>query len=224
MKKVLFFLVASALLISCKVVNSSQFNKDNSGSISTYVDMSEFIKKMGNKMPDKTKDKVNFAEKKNANLDSITLIEYLSQVEGIKNIESISDDKKFTFGVKMDFNNPKALNEAVNRMGYFIKVEKDSSAVLGDFKYYSFSKTTLEVKEPLKKKKESESEEDFKKEAQQMAKMLTMQWRIELSKRKVKKVQSELEIKQKGNNVTISLSGDQLTSRKTETIALIKFK
>lgn len=225
MKLILLSLATSILLFSCNVVNSTQFKKDNSGSISTYVDMSEFIDKMGGKLPDNTKEKVNFAEKKNANLDSITLIEYLNQVEGLTNIKSISDEKAFKFGVKLDFDSPKSLNQAVNRMGHFMKVEKDSSAVLKNFTYYKISKNSLELREPLKKKKEEESEEEFAKAAKQMAKMLKMEWQIELTGRKIKKIESDLEYKQDGKNkVTISMDGDQLTTREKEAVAVIKFK
>ena len=42
---------------------------------------------------------MNFAEKKNTRLDSIALIEYLSQIEGVTNVDPIYDDNNYKFGV-----------------------------------------------------------------------------------------------------------------------------
>ncbi|MFT4898230.1 MAG: hypothetical protein ACI9U0_000004 [Flavobacteriales bacterium] len=71
--------ITSKILYSCKVVHSTKFEIDNSGKAAVYIDMSQFVKKMG-EIPKKAEKDVNFAEKKNARLDSIALIEYLSQI------------------------------------------------------------------------------------------------------------------------------------------------
>ncbi len=225
MKQFVFSLLATFLLFSCKVVTTSSFEKDNSGELSAFVNMSGFVDKMGGNMPDKSKEEVDFSAKKNPNLDSITLVEYLTQIDGITGVEGISNDKEYTFGIKFKFDNPESLNKAVNRMGHFMKVEKDSTVKLANFPYYNFTKKSLEVKEPLQEKKADQSEDEFTKEAEKMAKMLQMEWVIELKGRKIKKTTGELEIKKEGKSkVIISLPGDKLSNRKEERIALIKFK
>ena len=225
MKPFLFSLVATIFLFSCKVVNNVTFEKDNSGELSVFINMGGFVDKTGGNMPDRTKRDVDFSAKKNPNLDSITLVEYLTQINGITEVKGITNEQEYKFGLKFKFNSPKSLNKAVNRIGHFMKIEKDSTALLGNFDYYTFTKRSLEVKEPLQGKSPDQSEDEFTKEAEKMAKMLTMEWGIDLKGRKVKKTQSDLEIEKEGNSkVIVSLPGDKLTTRTSERIVLIRFK
>ena len=97
---------------------------------------------------------MNFAEKKNTRLDSIALIEYLSQIEGVTNVDPIYDDNNYKFGVEFKFDKPEHLNIAMNKIEHFVKIRKDSTATLNRFEYFLFSDKKLELKEPLKAKKD----------------------------------------------------------------------
>ena len=224
MKYLFFSILASIILFSCKVVHSTKFEIDNSGEAAVYIDMSQFVKKMG-KMPKKAKKDVNFAEKKNASLDSITLIEYLSQIEGVTNVNPIYDDKNYNFGVEFKFEKPKNLNIAMNKIKYFVQIGRDSTATLNRFKYFSFSEKKLELKEPLKAKKDSMDSEKSSEKSAKMAKMISMEWQVSFAKRKIENVISDYHNTQKGKKqVTITSDGEEFEKRTTETITVIKFK
>lgn len=223
MKNFILTLLASFLILSCTIVNSTEFSKDNSGDMSVYIDMSEFVKKMG-KMKKKNKKDLDFSAKQNKNLDSLTLIEYLKQVEGLSEVKAIKNNKEYKYGVAFHFDSPTSLNEAANRIEHFTKVEKDSTATLGTYSYYNFSKKSLELKEPLEKSEKSEDKKEAVIGSDKMGEMVAMEWHIAFTKRKIKKVISDLDVKKNGKKqVIINAKGTQLTDRKSETIVVVKF-
>lgn len=222
MKKVLGFLSAVLLLSSCSLVQESTFNEDNIGNMSVYSDMSDMVDQMGGSMPSKTKDKVNVFNKPNEELDSLTMMEYVGQADGITNVLGIDNNNLYHYGMKFDFKDVKAVNSALNRMKYFYAIKKDSTAVLESFDFYTVDAKQATIKEPLSKK-EAGSEDSAG--ADKMAKMLTMTWTVSFDGRKISKIESEADASKKGKNkIIVNLGGDKISARTTETIATVKFK
>lgn len=85
--------------IATVIINLSQ-SKDN---ISSYVDAGEIN---GNKLPSIAEIEEKMAE----------LITEANQLDGISNVESISDFDDYVFTFKCDFENVYALNDAINIM------------------------------------------------------------------------------------------------------------
>ena len=176
-------------------------------------------------MPKKAEKDVNFAEKKNTRLDSIALIEYLSQIEGVTNVDPIYDDNNYKFGVEFKFDKPEHLNIAMNKIEHFVKIRKDSTATLNRFEYFLFSDKKLELKEPLKAKKDSVDSQKPSGKFKKIAKIISMEWQVSFSNRKFKNVTSDYQNTQKRKKqVTITSDGAELEKRTTETITIIKFK
>ncbi|MBI34977.1 MAG: hypothetical protein CMP67_06395 [Flavobacteriales bacterium] len=213
-------------ILSCKIVHSTSFNKNNSGEISVYINIEQFAQKMGKKSTGKTKEKLDFDNKKNENLNNLTMVEYISQTEGVSDVKSIFDEEKYTYGLQLKFKNTSSLNTAMNKIKHYVSSEKDSTAILDNFEYYKFSKKTLVINEPLKRKGETKrSSEEIKKMDEMMSDMISMEWEISFASRKIKKVDSKLEVVLNGKKqVTISIDGAEMNKRTTETIATILLK
>lgn len=224
MKHLIFVGLILFSLVSCKIVHSTSFNSNNSGEISVYIDMKEFAEKMGKGVSKKTEEKLAFDSKKNENLDNLTMVEYIGQTNGISNVSTIVNKKKYTYGLYLKFDNPASLNEAMNKIQHYVATGKDSSAVLKTFEYYHFSDKKLTLKEPLKKSDSQESDESSEK-LEKMTEMISMQWEVSFAKRKIKKVNSTLELIQNGKKqVTLKIDGNQMSKRDSETIATIDLK
>ena len=225
MKHLVFVGLILFSLVSCKIVHSTSFNTNNSGEISIYIDMKEFAEKMGKGVSKKTEEKLAFDSKKNENLDTLTMVEYIGQTIGISNVSTIVNKKKYTYGLNLKFDNPVSLNEAMNKIQHYVATGKDSSAVLKTFEYYHFSDKKLTLKEPLKKKSDSQEGDESNEKLEKMTEMISMQWEVSFAERKIKKVNSTLEVIQNGKKqVTLKIDGNEMSKRDSETIATIDLK
>ena len=113
----------------------------------------------------------------------------------------------------------------MNKIQHFVKIRKDSTATLNRFEYFLFSDKKLELKEPLKAKKDSVDSQKPSGKFKKMAKIISMEWQVSFSNRKIKNVTSDYQNTQKGKKqVTITSDGAELEKRTTETITVIKFK
>jgi hypothetical protein len=187
--------------------------------------MKEFAEKMGEGVSKKTGEKLSFNTKRNQNLDSLTMVEYVSQTNGITDVIAVLDEEKFTYGLDLKFDSPLSLNSAMNRIQHYLAIEKDSTVELKSFEYYNFSEKSLTLKEPLKSKNDSNKEKETNKKLDKMTKMVSMQWEVSFTKRKIKKVDSNLKVKKKGKKqVILKIEGDQLEKRESENIATINLK
>lgn len=223
MKKVFGFLITAILLSSCSLVKDVQFNKDNSGSMSVYIDMKEFVEKMGKgEMPEKTKKDLSIFSEPNSAVDSMSMIEFVEKTEGISSVTEIKDHEAFKYGMNFKFESLAALNNALNRMKYFQSIKEDSLVKIESFEYFAVSKKEAIVKEPVS---ESETDESTEKMAQAMGKMLSMAYNCRFEGKTIKSFESDFTVnKISDNEVSINLPADKMDGRTSEIIAKIKLK
>ncbi len=225
MKHLLSFAIILFGLSSCKIVYSTTFNSDNGGETSIYIDMTEFSEKMGKDVSKKTEEKLGFDSKKNKNLDSLTMVEYVNQINGITNVTSFLNEDEFTYGLDLTFDSPLSLNLAMNRIQHYITTGKDSTAVLKNFEYYQFTDNFLKLKQPLKAKSDSKKDQKSNEKLNKMAEMISMQWVVTFTKRKIKKVNSKFKITKNGKKqIVLKIDANELENRESETIATINLK
>ena len=74
MKYLVSFALLLISLLSCEIVQSTEFNKNNSGEISIFINMKEYASKMKKNPIDNTEE-LDFDKKKNKNLKNLTLVE-----------------------------------------------------------------------------------------------------------------------------------------------------
>ena len=225
MKNFIIITIAALFLSSCKIVQSTSFNDDNSGEISFYLEMGEFVSKMGEDALKNQMNELDFENKTNKMLNEQTLIKFLDETKGVSDVQSIFDEKLYRFVVRLNFDNTSSLNNAINRLKYYQKSEKDSSAVIGDFEYYNIDDKKLILNEPFMKKDSTEESNSEKDQGDEMAKMIFMVWKINFASRKIKKIDSKLDFKKKGKkqvSLVTNLMG--IGERVSETIAIIHLK
>lgn len=225
MKNFIVITLGVLFLSSCKIVQSTTFDVDNSGEISVYIEMEMFASKMGEDAIKKESKKLDFEKKKNKNLDNLTLIEYLGDTKGVNNVSSIFDEEKYIYGFRFNFDNTLSLNNAMNRMKYYQSVENDSTAVLDDFEFYNLSEVKLTINEPQMKKNNGDETEGSEKMGNKMAEVTFLEWNINFTAKKIEKIDSRFEIKKKGKKqVSISSNLVGIGDRLSETIATIYFE
>lgn len=225
MKKFIIITIAALFLSSCKIVQSTSFNDDNSGEISVYVDMEIFASKMGEDAIKKESENLDFEKKKNKNLNNLTLIEYIGDTKGVTNVRSIFDEKKYIYGFRLNFDNTSSLNNAMNRMQHYESIDKDSSAVLEDFKFYIMSEGNLIINAPDTKKNDADETQDSEQMGDKMAEVTLLEWNVNFASKKIKKIDSKFEIKKKGKKqVSINTNLFKMGERVSETIATIYFE
>ena len=76
MKKIIIFTLIILGLSSCSIVQSTSFNEDDSGEISFYLEMGEFVTKMGEDALKNQMNELDFENKTNKMLDDQTLIKF----------------------------------------------------------------------------------------------------------------------------------------------------
>tara|TARA_B100000524_G_scaffold184994_1_gene95622 strand:+ start:1344 stop:2021 length:678 start_codon:yes stop_codon:yes gene_type:complete len=225
MKNFIIITIAALFLSSCKIVQSTSFNDDNSGEISVYVDMEIFASKMGEDAIKKESENLDFEKKKNKNLNNLTLIEYIGDTKGVTNVRSIFDEKKYIYGFRLNFDNTSSLNNAMNRMQHYESIDKDSSAVLEDFKFYIMSEENLIINAPDTKKNDADETQDSEQMGDKMAEVTLLEWNVNFASKKIKKIDSKFEIKKKGKKqVSINTNLFKMGERVSETIATIYFE
>lgn len=225
MKNFIIITIAALFLSSCKIVQSTSFNDDNSGEISVYVDMEIFASKMGEDAIKKESENLDFEKKKNKNLNNLTLIEYIGDTKGVTNVRSIFDEKKYIYGFRLNFDNTSSLNNAMNRMQHYESIDKDSSAVLEDFKFYIMSEGNLIINAPDTKKNDADETQDSEQMGDKMAEVTLLEWNVNFASKKIKKIDSKFEIKKKGKKqVSINTNLFKMGERVSETIATIYFE
>lgn len=225
MKNFIIITIAALFLSSCKIVQSTSFNDDNSGEISVYVDMEIFASKMGEDAIKKESENLDFEKKKNKNLNNLTLIEYIGDTKGVTNVRSIFDEKKYIYGFRLNFDNTSSLNNAMNRMQHYESIDKDSSAVLEDFKFYIMSEGNLIINAPDTKKNDADETQDSEQMGDKMAEVTLLEWNVNFTSKKIKKIDSKFEIKKKGKKqVSINTNLFKMGERVSETIATIYFE
>lgn len=225
MKKIIIFTLIILGLSSCSIVQSTSFNEDDSGAISFYLEMGEFVAKMGEDALKNQMNELDFENKTNKMLENQTLIKFLDETKGVSDVQSIFDEKLYRFGVRLKFDNTTSLNNAINRLKYYQKSEKDSSAVIDDFEYYNILDKKLILNEPIMKKDNTEQTDGEKEQGDEMAKMIFMVWKINFASRKIKKIDSEFDFKKKGKKqVSLVTNLIGIGERVSETIAVIHLK
>ena len=225
MKNFIIIILAVLFLSSCKIVQSTTFDDDNSGEISVYLEMEMFASKMGEDAIKKESKNLDFEKKKNKNLENLTLIEYLGEAKGVNNVSSIFDEEKYIYGFRLNFENTSSLNNAINRMKHYQSIENDSTAVLDDFEFYNLSEGKLIINEPHMKKNNGDKTEDSEKMGNKMAEVTFLEWNINFTAKKIKKIDSRFQIKKKGKKqVSINTNLVGIGDRLSETIATIYFE
>ena len=111
--------------------------------------MGEFVAKMGEDALKNQMNELDFENKTNKMLENQTLIKFLDETKGVSDVQSIFDEKLYRFGVRLKFDNTTSLNNGINRLKYYQKSEKDSSAVIDDFEYYNILDKKLILNEPI---------------------------------------------------------------------------
>lgn len=225
MKRLFGLLLGTILLSSCSLVQDVKFNKDNSGEMSVYIDMKKFVDKMGKgEMPEKTKKELGFFSELNPKVDSLTMIQFLEQTQGISSVTEIKDHEKFQYGMDIKFDNVEALNTGLNRMKYFQSIKDDSTATINSFEYYSVSKKLAVIKEPVSKFSET-ADKASKKAAKSIGKMLDMKYKVVFVGKKIKDINCNFIATKIGESgVEIEMPADKMDLRKDEVIATIKLK
>lgn len=226
MRKLFGFLLAAVLLSSCSLVKDANFNKDNSGSMAVYINMKEFVDKMGKgEMDDKTREKLGIFSEPNPSLDSLTMIEFIEKTDGVTEVTEIKDETNFHFGMNFKFDGIPSLNSALNRMKYFQTVKSDSlrdATQIGSYSYYEADKKSVTLKEPVKSSSGGSSNDKM---AKKMGKMLSMKYACSFEGRGVKSVDSKFTVNKEGKNkVIIDVPADKMDGRTDEVIAKISLK
>ena len=140
MKKIIIFTLIILGLSSCSIVQSTSFNEDDSGEISFYLEMGEFVAKMGEDALKKQMNELDFENKTNKMLENQTLIKFLDETKGVSDVQPIFDEKLYRFGVRLKFDNTTSLNNAINRLKYYQKSESS-------FYYFQSNSTFLQLRQ-----------------------------------------------------------------------------
>ncbi|WP_137089533.1 hypothetical protein [Mangrovivirga cuniculi] len=169
-KRHIFSLLAIVLLMSsCFNFKERIFlKKDGSGTYTFTIDMSALKPMM--EAFENMADSTNTDEEKKEGPKDMTKKfdddmqkdkELLESVDGITNVEAISDEETFNFGLKFDFEDVKALNNALNAMN---KKENENYQEKEFFKHSkkSFERVSLFLdKSELKEEMSEESDEEM---------------------------------------------------------------
>jgi hypothetical protein len=112
MKKLSLFALVAALsfLTGCiTIIEKYTLNKDGSGTMEYFIDMSELYQMMAS-----FSDSTGEMESPEIDQSMREMLPGLENIEGISNIELTGDTAKYAAGIKFDFKNPNALNQAMN--------------------------------------------------------------------------------------------------------------
>lgn len=111
MKKSTIFVLLCAIsctLSSCfTITDFITFNRDGSGSVKTTVDMSNMVQMLGMFLPDSIKKSMQFGDLLQSDMSQFKKINGISHTK-------ISSEKTYSYTISYDFDNVKALNQALS--------------------------------------------------------------------------------------------------------------